>query len=347
MSRLELFMARRLFGLPAGIKVRLSGRPAVKVDGQTLHPEMQLLLAAREWRHVGTLRAETAERSRERLRREVLRYRAAPARVGDVRNVTVGGGAGALPARHYAPAQAGGPHPLLVYFHGGGFVAGDLDTADSPCRSLCREAGVHVLSVDYRLAPEHPFPAAIEDGRAALRWAQAHAAELGADPGRVGVGGDSAGANLTAVVSQLAVREGGPAPALQLLIYPPTDRTVDHPSMKLFADGFILTRADVRWYDDQYLGDRRALLGDPRVSPLRAPSLAGLPPALIYTAGFDPLRDEGEAYAAALSAAGTPATIRRFEGLLHGFVNMTAVSRAAREAMSEIAAAVRAAWKNA
>jgi len=339
-QRIEMFLTRLLFGLPGQVQVRLSGKPQICVDGQMLAPEMQLLLAARSWRGGQPLRAETPHKARAQMRREALRYTTSFP-VGQVRDLTISGAAGPLRARHYAPDEPGGPHPLLVYFHGGGFVAGDLDTHDAPCRLLCRHGGVHVLAVDYRLAPEHPFPAAVDDARAALRWAQEHACELSADPSRVGVGGDSAGGNLSAVVSLLAAHDGGPAPILQLLIYPPADRVTERASQQLFDDGFMLTGADIRWYDQNYVGQTREHCRDPRVSPLFAPDLSGLCPALVVTAGFDPLRDEGEAYAAALEAAGTRAVLRRLDGLVHGFVNMVSVSPAAYNAVLEIARSVR------
>ena len=345
---IERFVARRLFGLPGRLQVRLSGRPPCCLDGLTLDPEMQLLLAALAWRHVAPLRAETPELARARFRASVLHYVGRPFPVGAVRELAVGGAAGPLRARHYLPRRprsAAGerPPPLLLFFHGGGFVTGDLDTHDAACRLICRHGDMQVLSVEYRLAPEHPFPAGVEDARAALRWAHARAAELGADPARVGVGGDSAGASLAAVVSQLAARDGGPPPAMQLLIYPSTDiGNADWPSRTLFADGFMLTREDIRWFDAHYVPEAVRGRGDARAAPLRAPDLGGLCPALIATAGFDPLRDEGEAYAAALRAAGTPATLRRFPGLLHGFVNMVSVSGVARAAVVELARSLRA-----
>jgi acetyl esterase len=201
---------------------------------------------------------------------------------------------------------------------------------------------MHVLAVDYRLAPEHPFPAAVEDALAALRWALAHAAVLGADPARVGVGGDSAGANLSAVTAQLAIAGGGIGPACQMLVYPAVDRTTAYPSMELFAEGFFLTRESVDWFTHQYSGPPGPHLRDPRHGPLHAESHAGLAPALVVTAGFDPLRDEGAAYADALFAAGTITVPRCFHGLIHGFFNMVGVSPACRDAVIEIAGATRA-----
>jgi acetyl esterase len=198
-----------------------------------------------------------------------------------------------------------------------------------------------VLSVDYRLAPEYPFPAPLEDARAAFRWARANAAKLGADPARVAIGGDSAGGNLSAVVTQLCVRDGEPPPALQLLLYPAVDRVEARPSLQLFESGFFLTVDELAWFQEQYTGTVGADVADPRVSPLRARDLSGLPPALIITAAFDPLRDEGEAYAAALRAAGSTVELRRIAGQVHGFANMTGVSPASRASLTEIAVAMR------
>lgn len=325
--------------LPERVQILLSGRPPVVRDGQTLAPELQLLLAANE------RRAEMAITSADELRKQqnagARLVAGRPVRVGAVRDLLVDGAAGKLRARHYAPERGDGA-PLLLFLHGGGFVFGDLDTHDAPCRVLCRHGGMHVLAVEYRLAPEHRFPAAVDDALAALRWAQAHAAELGADPLRVGVGGDSAGANLSAAVSILASHDGGVAPTCQMLVYPAVDRTRPYPSIELFADGFFLTRASIQWFHRQYSGTPGTHDRDPRLGPLHAETLAGLPPALVVTAGFDPLRDEGEAYAAALQAHGTTTVLRRFDSLIHGFFNMVGVSPVCRDAVIEIAGATRA-----
>jgi acetyl esterase len=276
--------------------------------------------------------------ARRRRRRLSAVYAGKPTPVGAVRDLQVDG----LRARHYAPAEPGAPRPLLVYYHGGGFTYGDLETHDGVCRILCRHAGAHVVAIDYRLAPEHPFPAAVEDARAALRWAFANAEALGADPQRVGVGGDSAGGNLAAVVSQLAARDGGPAPVLQLLIYPATDFSRRRQSRELFGEGFLLTNSEMDWFETNYLGAERTHARDPRASPLLAEDLSGLAPAYVVTAAFDPLRDEGEEYAEALRAAGTPVTLRRFPGFIHAFIAGAGVSRNARDALVEIAGATRA-----
>ena len=304
-DRLGAAAMSMMCALPERVQIALSGGKPIVIDGHALAPELQLLLAANEKRGqlVLTTPAELRKQQSDSARLVAGRL----TRVGAVRDLDIDGGAGTLRARHYAPERRDGAPsaPLLVFFHGGGFVFGDLDTHDAPCRVLCQHGGMHVLAVDYRLAPEHPFPAAVEDALAAFRWAQAHAAELGADPARVGVGGDSAGANLSAVVSQLSIEGGGVGPACQMLVYPAVDRTKEYRSIELFAEGFFLTSGSIDWFTRQYSGPPGPHLFDPRHGPLHAESHAGLAPALVVTAGFDPLRDEGAAYADALLAAGT------------------------------------------
>lgn len=325
--------------LPRSVQVKLAGGPIVK-DGQELHPEIALLIkmGERAGRTLDT-KSITPEVLREQQHRGA-RIAGGPRVEGHATDLMIDGAAGSLRARHYPAAEKDAP--LLLFLHGGGFVFGNLDTHDAPCRMLRRHGGMHVLSVEYRLAPEHPFPAAVEDARAALRWAQSHAKSLGADPRRVGIGGDSAGANLSAVVSQLATKDGGPAPAAQLLVYPAVCRRTAWPSLELFADGFFLTRESIDWFNEQYSGHLpRTERPDPRLNPLHGEDLANLPPALVVTAGFDPLRDEGEAYAKKLREAGNDVTVRRFEGFVHGFLNMVGISRACHEAVVEIAGATR------
>ena len=245
-----------------------------------------------------------------------------------------------LGARLYVPPGVREPSPLLVYFHGGGFVCGDLDTHDSVCRFLAREAAVRVLSIDYRLAPEHRFPAAIEDGLEAFRFAGEQAESLGADAARIAVGGDSAGGNLAAAVAQLA-RDADSPPAFQLLIYPVADWSRKSESYRLFREGFSLTEAGMDWYRDHFLqGDGQAAR-DPRASPLLAEDVSGVAPACVAVAGFDPLRDEGIAYARRLHEAGVPTTLRVYWGLVHGFINATAVGRSPVAAAREVAAILR------
>ncbi|HVW30307.1 MAG TPA: alpha/beta hydrolase [Polyangiaceae bacterium] len=335
-DRIERFVARALLRLPHDTLLRLSGAPQIVIEGEALHPEIQFMLAARKRRRAHPLRAETAELARSRVLAETRRYAADPIPLS-VTDIRIPSRGHALPARHYAPPEPGGPHPLLVFFHGGGFVVGDIETHDEACRLLCQRAGVHVLAVAYRLAPEHPFPAAIEDGEEAYLWARENAAALGADPSKIGVGGDSAGGNIAAVVTQIA-RAAGKAPAFQLLLYPVVDRTTPRPSHELFANGFFLERADIEFFDVCYGASHLSL--DERVSPIRAAAPPDVPTVLV-TAAFDPLRDEGEAYAAWLMDHGTPTILRRMPGMIHGFINLTSVSRAADLAVTEIAALLR------
>jgi acetyl esterase len=341
-ERLTRGIVLALGALPPAAQLRLSGKPATCIDGNVLAPEMQLtlaLLARRGEMSVETLGVERARRERRRM---AAVFAGKPEAVGSVADLQIDTEV-PLRARHYAPLEAGRADPLLVYFHGGGFTYGDLDTHDGVCRLLCRHAGARVLAIDYRLAPEHRFPAAVEDARAALSWAFAHAHELGADPDRIGVGGDSAGGNLAAVAAQLAARGDGPAPVLQLLIYPATDCSGRRPSREQFGDGFFLTSSQMDWFETNYLGSvGGANCDDPRASPLIAKDLSGLAPAIVVTAGFDPLRDEGEEYAEALRAAGTPALLRRFPGFVHGFTGAAGVSRVCRDAVVEIAGMTRA-----
>ena len=247
-----------------------------------------------------------------------------------------------IPIRVYTPIEAVRERPgILLWMHGGGWVVGDLDTADATCRALANRAGALVVSVDYRLAPEHPAPAALEDCAAALTWVVENAELLGASAEKLAVGGDSAGGNLAALLCHRVRDEFGPEIDFQVLVYPVTDLTLSHPSIEENAEGYFLTRSSMEWLTECYLGGGDPQ--DPAVSPLRAASLAGLPPALIITAEFDPLRDEGEAYAAALEEAGVPVQLRRFDGQIHGFVGMASLLDDGREALDLVGAALRGA----
>jgi acetyl esterase len=341
-ERFEVRVGRVMASLPPKAQVRLSGKRPVQLDGLTLAPDIQLLLALMERQGLPPIETLPPPDAREAVLHQAKAYAGPEIPVQHVRDIQVDGAAGPIKARHYAPPDDGGPHPLLVYFHGGGFVICDLDTHDAPCRLLCRHGGAHVLSIDYRLAPEHPFPAPVEDCQAALRWAFEHAENLGADPTRIAVGGDSAGGNLSTVMA-LRAREGeNPMPHAQLLIYPVTDFVNAHPSRDKFAEGFFLTQSEMDWFHQHYALDCGADQNDPRLSPLLVDDLSGLPPAYLCTAGFDPLRDEGEAYVARLREAGNKVVFRRFPSLIHGFANMTAASRTSRDAMVEIAGSLRA-----
>jgi acetyl esterase len=267
-----------------------------------------------------------------------------PEPVARVDERTVPGPAGAIPVRVYTP-DGHDPFPVLVYFHGGGWVIGDLESHDPVCRYLANAVGCVVASVDYRLAPEHPYPAAAEDAYAATRWIADNAALLGGDPRRIAVGGDSAGGNLAAVVSLMARDRGGPRLVFQLLVYPATDApgADDHPSYRDNAEGYFLTGAMMHWFWSHYCGGKPDL-ADPYLCPNRAPDVAGLPPAFVITAEFDPLRDEGEAYAKRLRAAGVPAEAKRYPGMIHGFFSMGGIIAGARQATADAAAVLRSAF---
>lgn len=252
---------------------------------------------------------------------------------------------GKVAFRAYRPAEASNEEklPALVYFHGGGWTIGDLDTHDALCRQLANGARCAVFSVDYRLAPEYPFPAAIEDSVAATEYISANAASLSIDAERIAVGGDSAGGNLAAVVALHARNIGGPALAFQLLIYPATDQRCQSGSHARNGEGFLLTKASIAFFRGCYL-PRSEDWVDWRASPLLAKDLSGLPPALVLTAGFDPLVDEGRAYAERLAAEGTQATYRLYEDMVHGFILFGGVLDTANEAVAECCAALRRAF---
>ncbi|MGN6245551.1 MAG: alpha/beta hydrolase [Motilibacteraceae bacterium] len=308
-----------------------------------LDPATQGLLTMLEQLGRPPLSQQTPQAAREGFRALTvgLRQPEQVVPVGAVEDLTIPGSpaaderSGPLRLRVYRPEGEPQDAPTVVFFHGGGFVIGDLDTHDNQCRWLCRDTRSVVVSVDYRLAPEAPWPAAVEDCVAATRWAAEHVSELGGDVARLAVAGDSAGGNLAAVVAQLCRDEGAPALAAQLLIYPATDFTdgEHHASRVENAEGYFLTADDMRWFSANYAGavqDRT----QSALSPLHG-RLEDLPPAVVVTAEYDPLRDEGEAYATALRAAGVPVSSRRFDGLVHGFFDMALVSPAAGAAVTE------------
>ena len=276
--------------------------------------------------------------ARAAMRSRLLNGKETP--VGKIENLKIPGPAGDIALRVYTPLEAKDALlPGLVFFHGGGFVIGDLDTHDDLCRCLANGSGCRVVAADYRLAPEHPFPAAVEDCWVATKWIAEHASDFGI-AGPIAVGGDSAGGNLAAVVAQLAKAEG-PKIAFQLLIYPVTQLGgPEMPSMRENAKGYFLERESMQWFTRMYCPDA-AQRSDPRLSPLVAKDLSGLPPAYVATAGFDPLRDEGKAYADKLDAAGVSVTHVNYPGMIHGFFSLRGLIPKAREAVAAAAAAVR------
>jgi acetyl esterase len=346
-QRIEGRVARLLSGLPGAWLQRLIDAQPLVVDGQTLDAHTQFILSVRNRLPARLMTEPTVEAGRRRYQRDVLaatvQAGARPTRVRAVRDIRIDGHDAPLRARHYQPALAEGEGraPILLYLHGGGFVNGNITTHDEPCRLLCHHGHMHVVSVEYRLAPEHPYPAPIHDAAAALAWVQREADALGADPQRVLIGGDSAGANL-ATVAALDAAAQDRAPAAQLLIYPALDMASTFASRALFGRGYMLTSEDMDAFSRLYLGDLDATDAGWRASPLRATTLHQAPPALIVTAGFDPLRDEGEAYAERLCANGRQVILRRYSGLVHGFLHMTSIVPCALTATVDIAHRLRA-----
>lgn len=301
-----------------------------------LDPQMQAVIERAAKSTLPPFYTVSAAEAR-RLYKETRAVLAPPVpEVGAVRDLAAPGPGGAIPLRLYrglgTDTDAG--LPVLIYFHGGGWTIGDLDTHDIVCRTLANKAHCVVIATDYRMGPEHKFPAAVDDCVAVTRWVAGQGAALGIDTARIAVGGDSAGGNLATVVAISLRDAGGPPLAFQALIYPGTDQRMDTASHASFADGYLLTRNNVLWFRDNYLapGD----YDDWRASPLRAPDLAGLPPAHIITAGFDPLLDEGRAYSDRLVAAGVPVLYECFEGMAHGFLTMGGVLAAANHALYRI-----------
>jgi acetyl esterase len=333
--RLERRAALAMMRLPDAAIRRLAGPPTTH-ESNVLDPRVQL-----------AIRLSRVLRKKEAPVLGVAAYRREldamgttlapdPPSLAEVQNLSITSANGASArARLYVPHGVPTPSPGLVYFHGGGFVAGSLESHDPVCRELAIGAQCRVLSVEYRLAPEHPFPAAADDGEAAFAYATSHAEALGFDPARIAIGGDSAGGNVTAVAA-LAARGRAPAPIAQLLIYPAVDMTMSARSHETLGHGFFLEHETILWFRDRYLPpgtDRK----HPRASPLFAEDVRGAAPAIVVTAGFDPLRDEGMAYAQKLRDAGVPVVERCYGSLFHGFINATGGIEAAAAAVDEIA----------
>lgn len=337
-DRLERGVVVALGRAPRSIQRAIAGRPP-QSQGALLDPEVGAALRLMQLGSEPSFEDLPLPGARAQIDRETALFGGPPLPMSYVRSLPIPTPAGDIEGRLYVARETDADR-LLVYFHGGGWVLGGLDGWESVCRFLATHAGVAVLSVDYRLAPEHPFPAAPEDALAAFRFAVAQAAEWGHDPERIAVGGDSAGGNLAAVLCQDLRSAPETSPAFQLLFYPVTDLTSKRASYREFQEGYFLTEKQMDWYRGHYLGSHPAT--DPRVSPLLAKDLTGLPPAYVAVSGFDVLRDEGEAYARRLSAAGITVGLRRHDRLIHAFVNSTGVGHSSREAFLEACGALRA-----
>ena len=330
-------VVRTLFALPAPVRRLLAG-PPLRIDGQEMALDAQLVirLKNRSGSDVFDGPVEAARARYDELP-SLIGYQS-PAPVA-TREITIPAEHGDIPATLYSPADLPEPSGLLVYFHGGGFSVGSRRSHDPIARYLAGHAGARVLSVEYRRAPEHRFPAAADDAFAAFEYAHGHATELGADPDRVAVGGDSAGGNLAAVTAQQAVRRGGAVPVFQLLMYPATDLSMRRPSRDLFAHGSTFTERNLQWVMTNYIP-----MGtdptDPRLSPQHGDA-TGLPPAYIASAGFDPVRDDGEAYADKLRAAGIPVALTRQADLPHGYLGFVGLGGRFTEAAADAAGALR------
>ncbi len=305
-----------------------------------LDPQMKAILDTIAAAGGKPFNALTPAAAREAIKLMAQVFGGAAEQMAKVDDRRIPGPAGEIPVRIYTPEGAAAKG-VLVYFHGGGWVIGDIGTHDDVCRSLAKGAGCVVVSVDYRLAPEHKFPAGPEDCYAATKWVAQNAAALGIDANRIAVGGDSAGGNLAAVIAQMARDRGGPKIAFQLLIYPATDWSKESASQREFTqDGYILSRGDMVWFYDHYMTSA-ADKTNPYFSPACAKSLAGLPPAFVLTAAIDPLRDEGEAYAEALRKAGGAVTAKRYRGVCHGFIMMGAKLDTGKQALADCCAELK------
>ena len=334
-TAVQAVLVRTLFSLPRPVRSALAGRP-VRIDGQTLDPDVQLLLKLMALQGFSLTAADPAYARAMMIRGSAITdLTGGSVRTRDLRIP----GEPAIGARLYTPAGLAEGSPLVVFYHGGGWVIGNLDTHEGTCRYLAEQAGVRVLSVDYRLAPEHRFPAGVDDSVAAFRYAVAHADELGANPDAIAVAGDSAGGNLAAAVCHVTALEGTPRPVFALLLYPGVDASTRRASREMFADGFLLTDADMDWFRDHYAPEPESWT-DPRLSVLLSEHLADFPPTYISIGGFDPLRDEAVAFHARLVEAGVPVVLRLHPDLIHGFAAFLGVLPKAREAMAEAVGAL-------
>lgn len=339
-TRVQATVLHNLLKLPRPALRLIAGDP-IRIDGQELCLEVQAVLRLQGLVGHGRMAADTPQRARKAMAHGIDVIQRQPVTGVAVTPHNVPTRNGELKGRLYRPETRSETSPLMVYYHGGGWVVGDLDTHDDVCRFLAKHADIRVLAVDYRLAPEHPFPAATEDAVDTYAYAVEHAEEMGSSADSLVVGGDSAGGNLAALVAQYATGNGLKSPILQLLVYPAVDASTRRRSRELFGEGFLLTDGDMDWFMNQYHPETHGRV-DPRLSPLYADDMTGLPPALVITAGFDPLRDEGEEYARRLSEANVAVISRRFPDLMHGFANLFGVGGRLEQAMFEIVGMLRA-----
>jgi acetyl esterase len=314
----------------------VSGREATLPGGRTMEPKAQIVATLFKMIRPPD-EIPTPEEAREQLRKSVELLGESTIPLARREDIEIAGPAGPMRCRVYdrAAAGSGGPRPVLLYLHGGGWVQGDLDTHDAPCARIAAWSDAMVLALDYRLAPEHKFPAAFDDTLAAFRWLRDNGGELGADPSRVAVGGDSSGGNLAAALCQACVTERMSPPACQVLIYPALDLGFDNETHRAMPRDSVLPSVRLKWYVDQYLASR-AEIEDVRVSPLRAADLPGQPPALIITCGFDPLRGEGEGYAGRLVEAGCDVTYHEYPGQIHAFIMLARAIPQAQMCLREV-----------
>jgi len=315
----------------------------IKKDGLILDAKVQLLCAIVDSVRTTPIDELTATQSRQQMNMFAQLFGAAKIPLDDVSDRTIPGPRNGIPVRIYRPSrQSPEPLPVLIYFHGGGWVQGSLDTHDSICRRLAVYSGGLVISVDYALAPEEKFPAAVDDCLATFKWIRDHAGELNADPSRIAVGGDSSGGNLSAVLCQQMAGQDGPM--FQLLVYPALDGALSSRSHDLFKEGFFLTRDRIDWYLRQYTDDFEAQKNDVRLSPSERSDLSDQPPALIITAGFDPLRDEAHDYHTRLLASGVKSDYLQYDTMVHAFLNMAGVIPQGDDALIQAGKALRKAW---
>ena len=334
-------LTKWILSLPDRLLLWMSGQPQITASGgRAMDPASQfLLLTSLKQQLLFIDESKTVPELREWWKGQLAPFDKPPLGGVSHRDMDVAVGDATIRVREYTPDGVGGAAPALVYLHGGGFTTFEIETYQGFCEFVAAQLGAKIYSVEYRLAPEHPYPIPLDDCRAAFEWVCSRAADFGLDPERIAVGGDSAGGNLSAALCLKQRDTGGPMPTAQLLIYPTTDLDSDFPSMEEFAEGQIITRRHIEWFHSNYVPDK-ARMKEPYASPLLAESHANLPPAVVCSAGFDPLRDEAEAYAKALTNAGVPTEYIEFDALGHGFI-VTDAARAAREANTRICAVFR------